>query len=280
MDPKLARTERLTLGNFLSAWADNLSQVLSQVTQSEFRGKAGAARQPEEDRIRVCFSLHGSLEGEQGFALGAKNAVWLAQTLMAEPPDGSIELTEIYRDALGEIFRQFAGAASAALKPLAGGEVEIRFERIGDWQWEAAYEATIGLMSDQRPELLLRCALDNRLVKVLEKQLPDEESPKIEREAGVQSPKSSSSGANLDLLLDVELEVSLRFGQRDMLLAEVLELSAGAVVELNQKIQEPVELLVSGKVVARGEVVVMDGHYALRVLEIVSPAERMASLQA
>jgi flagellar motor switch protein FliN/FliY len=82
------------------------------------------------------------------------------------------------------------------------------------------------------------------------------------------------------LLLDVELPVAMRFGKSEMPLSSILELSPGAVVELDQKILEPVELLVGGKVVAEGEVVVMDGYYALRVTEVLNPMERLESLQA
>jgi flagellar motor switch protein FliN len=73
---------------------------------------------------------------------------------------------------------------------------------------------------------------------------------------------------NLDLLLDVELEVMLRFGERTMLLREILDLGAGSVVELDRTIDEPVDLLLDGRVIARGEVVVVDGNYGLRVLEV------------
>jgi len=83
---------------------------------------------------------------------------------------------------------------------------------------------------------------------------------------------------NLELLLDVELEVTLRFGERQMLLRDILELSPGAVVELDRKLQEPAELLTAGKVMARGEVVIVDGNYGSRVTEIVSPQHRMPSL--
>jgi flagellar motor switch protein FliN/FliY len=63
-----------------------------------------------------------------------------------------------------------------------------------------------------------------------------------------------------------------------MALGDILEFSVGAVVELDQKILEPVELLVGGKVVAQGEVVVLDGHYALRITEVLNPAQRIESL--
>jgi flagellar motor switch protein FliN len=74
--------------------------------------------------------------------------------------------------------------------------------------------------------------------------------------------------ANLKLVMDVELNVSLRFGQRQLPLREVLELSSGSVIELDRMVDEPVELLLDGKLVARGEAVIVDGNYGLRVTEI------------
>jgi flagellar motor switch protein FliN len=73
---------------------------------------------------------------------------------------------------------------------------------------------------------------------------------------------------NLKLVMDVELNVSLRFGQRQLPLREVLELGSGSVVELDRMVDEPVELLLDGKLIARGEAVIVDGNYGLRVTEI------------
>jgi flagellar motor switch protein FliN/FliY len=79
--------------------------------------------------------------------------------------------------------------------------------------------------------------------------------------------------------LDIELEAALRFGEREMLLRDILNLNSGSIIELNRRVNEPVELLVCGKVVAKGDVVVLDGNYALRVTQIGSPADRMSSLR-
>lgn len=79
------------------------------------------------------------------------------------------------------------------------------------------------------------------------------------------------AGANLDLVLDVELNVTLRFGQRLLSLREVLDLNTGSVIELDRQVEEPVELLLEGKVIARGEAVVIDGNYGLRVTEVPQP---------
>jgi flagellar motor switch protein FliN/FliY len=76
---------------------------------------------------------------------------------------------------------------------------------------------------------------------------------------------------NLNLVLDVELSMSLRFGVRRLPLREVLELASGSVVELDRQVDDPVELLLDGRVIARGEAVIVDGNYGLRVTEITEP---------
>jgi flagellar motor switch protein FliN/FliY len=83
---------------------------------------------------------------------------------------------------------------------------------------------------------------------------------------------------NLEMLLDVDLELSVSFGRTTLVLQEVLKLSSGSIVELNRSASDPVELLVNDSVVARGEVVVVDGNYGIRITEVVSPRERIRSL--
>lgn len=89
---------------------------------------------------------------------------------------------------------------------------------------------------------------------------------------------ADSEAVNLDLVLDVELNVTLRFGQRQLTLREVLDLSSGSVVELDRQVEEPIELLLDGKVIARGEAVVIDGNYGLRVSEVPQPVSPSAAV--
>ncbi len=86
------------------------------------------------------------------------------------------------------------------------------------------------------------------------------------------------SNVNLDLIMDIDLPLSVRFGQTEMLLEDILKLGNGSVIELDRTAEEPVDLLVNNRLLARGEVVVADGHYAIRVTQVESPAERIRSL--
>lgn len=83
----------------------------------------------------------------------------------------------------------------------------------------------------------------------------------------------------LQLLLDVELEASLRFGSREMPLGEILDLGPGDVVQLDRHISDPVDLIVGDKIVARGEVVLVNGNFGLRVTEVAEPQRRLESIR-
>jgi len=83
---------------------------------------------------------------------------------------------------------------------------------------------------------------------------------------------------NIDLLLDVELPVSVSFGHSEMALKDVLKLGAGAVIELDKSVNDPVTIVVNHKPIAKGEVVMVDGNYGVRILEVESTADRIRSL--
>ena len=90
---------------------------------------------------------------------------------------------------------------------------------------------------------------------------------------------SRRAQSGLELLLDVELEAALRFGCCEMPLGEILDLGPGDVVELDRHIADPVDLIVSDKIVARGEVVLINGNFGLRVTEVSTPQNRLESIR-
>jgi flagellar motor switch protein FliN/FliY len=92
-------------------------------------------------------------------------------------------------------------------------------------------------------------------------------------------PPDRETGANIDLLLDVNLRVTVELGRTSMTIKEILELGPGAVVELDKLAGEPVDILVNDKPIAKGEVVVVDENFGVRVTDIVSAARRVTSLR-
>lgn len=103
-----------------------------------------------------------------------------------------------------------------------------------------------------------------------------------QNEAEINQPDTSISeggGAAMSLLYDIELDATLQFGSREMPLREVLALGPGDVVELDRHVSEPVDLVVGDRIVARGEVVVASGNFALRITEVATPQLRLESIR-
>jgi flagellar motor switch protein FliN len=90
--------------------------------------------------------------------------------------------------------------------------------------------------------------------------------------------KSQQSRWNIDLILDVELEVAVSFGETQLPLRDVLKLGVGSVIELEKGVNDPVTIFVNDKPIVRGEVVVVNGNYGVKVLEVESTADRIRSL--
>ena len=81
------------------------------------------------------------------------------------------------------------------------------------------------------------------------------------------------------LLLDIELDATLQFGSRELPLKDVLALGLGDVLELDRHVSEPVDLVVGDRIIARGEVVIVDGNFALLVTELAEPQMRLESIR-
>jgi flagellar motor switch protein FliN/FliY len=91
--------------------------------------------------------------------------------------------------------------------------------------------------------------------------------------------KADKEGRNLDLILDIPLRVTVELGRARMVVSELLNLSQGSVVELTKLAGEPLEVLVNDKLVARGEAVVVNEKFGVRLTDIISPTERVNQLK-
>lgn len=276
--------------DFLQVWIQSACKVLEQVAGTPFEAApvpeeelSGQRQEVAESGTWLRFAAEKRLTGEQAFLIPTKSALVMGQLLMAEPPDENAEITDDHRDAVGELFRQFAGDAALTLKAKLDGEVDLQFAGNDRPGWESVLQAGFRLTSEKTPSLLLIIDISPELGNSLCASPAAPPAPEPSPPAEEASPEKIDLGAmedtNIGLLMDVELDVTLRFGERQMLLRDILDLTPGAVVELDRQIQEPVELLVGGKVVARGEVVVVEGNYGLRVIEISNPVQRMESLR-
>ncbi len=93
------------------------------------------------------------------------------------------------------------------------------------------------------------------------------------------SGSDSAGPRKLDLLLDVPLDLSVELGRARMSIQDLLNLSPGSVIELDKVAGEPLDFMVNGRLVARGEAVVVNDKFGVRITDIVSPSERIARLR-
>lgn len=96
--------------------------------------------------------------------------------------------------------------------------------------------------------------------------------------AGYAHALNSSLPPNLDVILDIDLPLSVRFGQTEMSLLELTRLGPGSVIDLGRPPDDPVDVLVHGRLVARGEVVVVSGNYGVRITDVISTADRLRTV--
>lgn len=144
---------------------------------------------------------------------------------------------------------------------------------------EPAEDGDSQILSQESIDAALQDLADSREVGDLAPDLGDEP---IVRQADFQQLSVGAEKKpppNIDLLMDVELPVSIELGRTRLHVADILSLGHGSVVELDKLVGEPVDLLVNQKCVARGEVVVVDESFGLRITQLISPEERVKNLQ-
>jgi flagellar motor switch protein FliN len=226
--------------------------------------------EPMDDGFSATITLAGSLNGNLQLNLNITSAVALASSLISEMSNGLDEaeteaLTQLVHSALATLCESaaeehgvFTATATVKTAPLS----------------ESPDALTYSLSDGQGLDLLMQVVVSPELAKSLvtpatpQEAMPEAAPTDEFRNEAAYTDFEPTEPVNLDLVLDVELCVTLRFGQRSLTLREVLELTSGSVIELDRQVEEPVELLLEGKVIARGEAVVIDGNYGLRVTEV------------
>jgi flagellar motor switch protein FliN/FliY len=259
--------------DFLQYWVESLAQIVSQTGGASFTAsyaKESPAELPTaaESDLHFRFTLGGGLRGEMNVRVAVPVAVAMGQLILQEPPQPDAELTADHRDGAKELMSQIGGHAATALKP-GWGEVQVAVEAGTAPSWQPAGVGWIVPAEPTGPRIILEFQLSAALLAALR--------PRREAQPGAvaeaqPAPTTEQNRANpkLDLLMDVELDLTLRFGGRQMMLREILELSSGSVIQLDRQVNDPADLLLGDRLIARGEIVVVEGNYGLRVTELVS----------
>jgi flagellar motor switch protein FliN/FliY len=269
-------------------WADLLTQILQSMTDQKPQVNWSETSAPEAGGM-FWWEQHLSLDESALVWVGAPAPAWNelgGRTLRSAGID-TVEEADA-RNTYLEILSQSLSGLAQAIGSKLGAEVTCgegtgseTAPAQGHWvSVEVVYEDLTlpGIM------LGFSLSLMDRLQHAEEAAPQDEEPAEQALERREPAPAAPAtllpqSSKTLDLLLDVELPVSVSFGRAELMLKDVLKLTTGSIVELNRGVSEPVEVIVNNCVVARGEVVVMDGNYGVRIHHIISPQERLRTLK-
>lgn len=246
--------------HFFEQFAESMGATLGQLTGSAITHEIAVNPERAESEVWARIELKG--ESSQQTALGytKKTGLLLARAMLSEVPGEDATLSAEDEELLAEFWRQVAGRASTDMKSLLGN-APLAYVDAKTVEWQPAARAALNFKSEKL-SCTLAMSLSMELVRQLASPQPEPASSKSE------NPQAPLSANNLDLLLNVPLAVTLRFGKQRMPLRNILQLASGSVIELDRQADDPVDLLLDERLIARGQVVVVDGCYGLRVSEV------------
>jgi flagellar motor switch protein FliN len=274
--------------NLLDGWVEDLAPVLESMTdQSPVVGWRAASGKPAgvgvgagPDQLWSLFKFRCPQEADLWVVTPRETWEYLgtatlqATGLEASSPD------EVKKTWL-EILSQWISAFTRSFGSHLGREVtsDDSGENVTDGTCEWLF-TSVRLGEKDLPPIAVAFspALTNLLTAAASS---DRSSAQPAQELELPQPAGETlpTSRTLDLLLDVELPVSISFGKTQLPLKDVLKLTTGSIVELNRGISEPVEVLVNHCLVARGEVVVVEGNYGVRIQQIASRQDRLRSIR-
>lgn len=281
---------------FVENWTSVYNTILGRdvvltVNSLETKSKGEAAGAVGEFQSFVGLS-YGELPGEV-LVIGLKNKlVSIISNMMIGLDSFKDEITADDKDAFVEAVNQMFSACQVPLKE--SFDLDMRFKDISFVETGDALDI-ISSADVQVWDVTMNLpdVAEEKFVIVAPEKFAavEEEEERVEEltiDTGFEKPSTAFDrgpssmtqfeGTNIDLLLDVELPITVRIGSTEMKLIDIMRLGLGSIIELEKMVDDPVEILANDKLVARGEVVVCDGNYAVKITEVQSREERIRSL--
>ncbi|MGA2349363.1 MAG: FliM/FliN family flagellar motor switch protein [Terracidiphilus sp.] len=251
--------------NYLECWIDVATALFSQA----LAGEPVLAESLPKPLAAGAFGFAATIAGdEEGRFAVVLDPTVLESPLMGEGVD--------QKAGWAELLQEVANAATGELLAKTGKKCSVqKFEQIaGESKVSRAFQLKSG---EHSWTILVRDEV--RVPKPGAAQSPAAAQSAAPSAAAPPQSAPPNWSAGIELLLDVELEAALRFGCKELPLGEILDLGPGDVVQLDRNVADPVDLIVGDKIVARGEVVLVNGNFGLRVTEVASPRKRLESIR-
>jgi len=266
-------------------WSRQITRAVESMTGESvlitFAGRQlSAAEMDPAQQEFLWWEQPLSLSADAKMWVGAANGSWqeIGNRVLRSAGVDDATAEDVRSTYLEIVNQSFSGVASA-ISTRAHKEVSCQEGRSGppasaSGNSAYAFDLTLG---DQTLPLLAVFA--HAVANISEAASPaPAKTPSRERAPAASAATPPAPPGSIDLLLDVELPVSVSFGRAQLMLKDVIKLTTGSIVELNRSLSEPVEVIVNNCVIARGEVVVVEGNYGIRIKQVVSRQERLRTL--
>jgi len=238
------------------------------------------------------ISVSGDVDAKMKATVSANLATAIGDMMLGGEGVEKEEMDDDDLDATKEIISNVLGSLSTALGGQKGMPKlnfvvdDIKYiEPAGDVDFEGFSEIIIFNMTMQSTTDYVSFALDETLKSAINKEAKEEEIPQNSmtdeyvKEEPIAKGLSPDELSNIELIKDVKLPIRVRIGSKNMLLKDVLTMDIGSVIELDQLANDPLEILVGEKIIAEGEVVIIDGNFGVQISKIGTKRERLEKLR-
>lgn len=312
----LSADEEKALGQYgdlmASTQADMVGTFLGETVTVKRKSHSAQPAQAISEKISgntvfCSYVYEGGLAGKSVLLFAEKDACKIGGTMVGEPE--ATEFSDMVMDAFKEVCNTIGGNLNTSLSGKAGKSVtladsgveindfsaDIVKEKLGDSEGYGfiVYGLSIGDAGETECWQIVSAPLLESLKALVKPPEPapapapapqEKSAPPGPQAAPVQFEQLSQdltqakAPANLDLIMDIGLEIRVELGRTNMKIRDVLNLGSGSVVELDKLAGEPVDLLVNDVIFAKGEVVVIDENFGVRITEILTLQERIKTL--
>jgi flagellar motor switch protein FliN/FliY len=231
--------------------------------------------------LGLTFGLSRSVDGSGSLILPGPAGLALAKMVLGEESASAPQTPgPEEEDALRELTNQVGGAVASTLSAILKGPVLAEAPVVawlpnGGRELPAAADSlvvvlgiTAGTLADTAHLRLPRTAFPSEAAATAVLTLPS-----------LPEGGGRKNGGGMDMLLDISLALTVELGRARMMIRDILHLAPGSILELDKLASEPVDILINDKSIARGEVVVIDDKFGIRLTAIVTPSERVVNLR-
>ena len=271
---------------FSSETAATIEGLTGQRPEVSLKSKESAADASSVVAPIAIIEVSGSgeLNGKAAAAIPPMIDTALSDMMLGGEGESKEDMDEGDMDAVKEIVSNIFGALSTTMKAqkdfpeISFKTEEIIFYKDGEsvalsgYKTLLSFQFSLGIING-----VFMILLDDELSKLVEDSSND--SKPTNEESSVSAEMQDIDIKNINLILDVKLPLKVRIGSKKMLLKDVLAMDIGSVVELDQLANDPLEVLVDDKVVAYGEVVIVDGNFGVQITHIGSKRETLEKLK-